>query len=250
MDNARQTAGGREVFLSPFFRQTGPWPVGVDDGTGVPSHALGMLFFFCLFLFSAAGFAQSAQPAAENGKASWYGTTDHGRQTASGEVFSRDFLTAAHKTLPFGTVLRVRNERNGYQTLVRINDRGPFIKGRIVDVSRRAAEMLKMKQCGVVPVTLEVITNQHGEPLNATNAFYVQIASEKNPLLARMQGASLENRVRRQICVVPAPEQQGQPAYALCLGPYDTFEEAHSDFIAFERKEIPVRAIIEAPAEN
>lgn len=250
MDSAQQTAGGREVFLCPFFRQTCPWPVGVDDGIGSSSHVIGLLFFFCLFLFSPTVFAQSTQSVAENGKASWYGTTAHGKQTASGEVFSRDFLTAAHKTLPFGTVLRIRNEHNGYQALVRINDRGPFVKGRIVDVSRRAAEMLKMKQRGVVPVTLEVITNRHGEPLNSTNAFYVQIASEKDPFLAKVRGASLETRVQRQICIVPTPEQQSQSTYALCLGPYDTFTEAHDDFIAFERQELPVRAIIEAPAEN
>jgi rare lipoprotein A len=88
----------------------------------------------------------------QHGMASWYG---HGRGTASGERFNRRALTAAHRSFPFNTLVRVTNQRNGRSVIVRINDRGPFGGGRIIDVSEAAAEQLGMKRAGVVPVTLE-----------------------------------------------------------------------------------------------
>ncbi len=79
------------------------------------------------------------EPWSEQGIASWYGPRFHGRRTASGERFNTHELTAAHKTLPFGTRVRVTSLVNGKEVVVRINDRGPFIKGRIIDLSRAAA---------------------------------------------------------------------------------------------------------------
>jgi rare lipoprotein A len=90
----------------------------------------------------------------ERGPASWYGERHHGRRTASGEVFDMNALTAAHKTLPFGTRVRVRNPANGQQVVVRINDRGPFTGGRIIDLSRAAAERIGLIRAGVAPVVL------------------------------------------------------------------------------------------------
>ncbi len=80
----------------------------------------------------------------EEGIASWYGPRFHGRRTASGEVFDMHRLTAAHPWLPFGTVVRVTNLENGLSVVVRINDRGPFVKGRIIDLSYAAAKRLRM----------------------------------------------------------------------------------------------------------
>ena len=91
------------------------------------------------------------------GLASWYGGKFHGRLTANGERFDADDLTAAHKTLPFGTVLKVTNIDNGRSVTVRINDRGPFVENRIIDLSRGAAEKIEMTGTGVAPVTLRVI---------------------------------------------------------------------------------------------
>lgn len=88
------------------------------------------------------------------GVASWYGPGFHGRRTANGERFDENALTAAHKTLPFGTRVLVHNPRNGKQVVVRINDRGPFVRGRVIDVSRAAARALGMKHAGHVPVEL------------------------------------------------------------------------------------------------
>jgi rare lipoprotein A len=93
----------------------------------------------------------------EEGLASWYGVPFHGRTTSSGEVYDMYELTAAHRTLPFGTVVRVRNRRNGWTVDVRINDRGPFVRGRIIDLSYSAAQRIDMVEDGVVPVRLEVI---------------------------------------------------------------------------------------------
>jgi rare lipoprotein A len=91
------------------------------------------------------------------GRASWYGAKFHGEPTASGETFDMEELTAAHRTLPFGTRVRVTNEANGRSVVVRINDRGPFGGRRIIDLSRRAAELIGIKKKGVAPVRIEVL---------------------------------------------------------------------------------------------
>jgi rare lipoprotein A len=91
------------------------------------------------------------------GEASWYGDPYHGRPTASGEIYDKNKMTAAHRTLPFDTWIRVENELNGESVDVRVNDRGPFVTGRIVDLSEAAAREIDMIEDGVVPVTVEVI---------------------------------------------------------------------------------------------
>jgi rare lipoprotein A len=78
----------------------------------------------------------------QRGLASWYGALHHGRRTASGEIFDQNALTAAHRRLPFGTLLHVTNERTGRSVVVRVNDRGPFNNERILDLSRAAAEQI------------------------------------------------------------------------------------------------------------
>lgn len=90
----------------------------------------------------------------ERGGASWYGPFFHGRRTANGERYNQNEMTAAHKTLPFGTVVRVRSEVTGQEVDVRINDRGPFVSGRVIDLSQAAAKALGMLQAGVKRVTL------------------------------------------------------------------------------------------------
>ncbi|MGP7734172.1 septal ring lytic transglycosylase RlpA family protein [Oceanimonas smirnovii] len=91
------------------------------------------------------------------GKASFYGARHHGRKTASGERFNKNDLTAAHKTLPFGTRVKVTNLRNNQVVVVRINDRGPYARGRVIDLSEQAAREVGMIRAGVVPVRLEIL---------------------------------------------------------------------------------------------
>lgn len=92
----------------------------------------------------------------EQGKASWYGPRFNGRRTASGERYNMNELTAAHRTLPFGTRVRVRSLVNGKEVEVRITDRGPFSRGRVIDLSRAAAEAIGMLGLGVKDVLLLV----------------------------------------------------------------------------------------------
>ncbi|HEX5842497.1 MAG TPA: septal ring lytic transglycosylase RlpA family protein [Pseudomonas sp.] len=89
------------------------------------------------------------------GKASYYGARHHGNKTASGERFDQNALTAAHRNLPFGSLVRVTNLRNDKSVVVRINDRGPYSKGRIIDLSHKAAAQIDMLRAGVVPVRVE-----------------------------------------------------------------------------------------------
>lgn len=99
----------------------------------------------------------SAARYEETGQASWYGGKFHGRLTASGERYDKHAMTAAHKTLPFGTIVEVTNRNNGKQVRVRITDRGPFVKGRIIDLSKGAAKRLDMIRDGVVPVRIRQV---------------------------------------------------------------------------------------------
>ena len=98
--------------------------------------------------------AQSADVFRQEGIASWYGREFEGRPTASGEIFNASLFTAAHPSLPFGTVVIVTNQHNNKSVIVRINDRGPFVSARIIDVSRAAAEQLDMIVTGTAPVSI------------------------------------------------------------------------------------------------
>jgi rare lipoprotein A len=93
------------------------------------------------------------------GMASWYGAEFHGKPSASGETFNKFDLTAAHPSLPFGTNLKVTNVNNGKSVVVRVNDRGPFHGGRVLDVSKAAATALDFLASGVAPVRLEVVSS-------------------------------------------------------------------------------------------
>lgn len=110
--------------------------------------------------------AGEAPRVLERGEASWYGPRFQGRRTASGEPYDMHGLTAAHKTLPFGTLVRVRGLLTGREIEVRINDRGPYARGRVIDLSRAAAEALGMLGLGVKEVLLLVpeSTPQSAEP--------------------------------------------------------------------------------------
>jgi len=91
------------------------------------------------------------------GKASYYADAFHGKTTANGEIFDMNKLTAAHRTFPFGTLLQVRNLKNNKTVIVRINDRGPFIENRIIDLSKAAAEALDMFKDGIIDVEILVL---------------------------------------------------------------------------------------------
>jgi rare lipoprotein A len=127
---------------------------------------------------SAAPPAIERQPAipgqyVEEGVASWYGEPFNGRRAANGEIYDMYQLTAAHRTLPFGAIVRVTNLRNGKQTEVRITDRGPFVANRVIDLSLSAAQAIDMVGPGTAPVRLEIL----GGPNPQVGFFGVQVGA-------------------------------------------------------------------------
>jgi rare lipoprotein A len=109
----------------------------------------------------------------EEGTASWYGIPFHGRRAANGEIFDMNTLVAAHRTLPFGSILRVTNMNNGREVQVRVIDRGPFVGDRILDLARAAAVSLDMIGTGTAPVRIELLSG----PNPMIGEFTVQIGA-------------------------------------------------------------------------
>jgi rare lipoprotein A len=138
-------------------------PVAALSRVVPPGRGVGLCLVTALALAACGGGSHEAHTRTaagrpvEHGLGTYYGREAQGGPTASGERFDRRKLTAAHRTLPLGTWVRVTNTRNGRSVEVRINDRGPYGRGRIIDVSEAAARQLGMLDAGVVPVTVEVL---------------------------------------------------------------------------------------------
>lgn len=111
------------------------------------------------------------------GQATWYGGSFHKGPTASGHPYDMYTFTAAHRTLPFGTIVRVTDQYSGKSVMVCVTDRGPYGKGRIIDMSYAAAARIGLKNRGVSTVGLEVVSDAKGRPLNAREAFFVEMNS-------------------------------------------------------------------------
>ena len=123
---------------------------------------------------------ESFHDGQESGIASWYGPTFYGKKTASGAIFRKNALTAAHRTLPLGTRVRVKNLENGRSVDVVINDRGPFVRGRVIDLSWKAANTIGMLGRGTAPVRLTVLNGRSGPSPGenlAEGNFEVQVGS-------------------------------------------------------------------------
>jgi len=185
------------------------------------SHPLKLVagLFFATILLQACGIARvgsernpslsqpSARISAEDGRmlqsgiASWYGPNFHGKATANGEVFNMNDFTAAHRTLPFNTVVNVMNLDNGKAVAVRINDRGPYVDDRVIDLSRRAAREIDMENSGTANVQV-VLLEEGDRPIAAgrvTNqeTFTIQLASfnsetEATEFARQTQGTRVE----------------------------------------------------------
>jgi rare lipoprotein A len=127
------------------------------------------------------------------GLASYYAEPYHGRKTASGEIFDTyEGMTAAHRTLPFNTMVRVTNTANGRQVDVRINDRGPFVDGRVIDLSVKAAREIDMMRAGTAPVKLTVL--KQAVAATASQPFAVQVAALENQSAAEDLKKRLEKK--------------------------------------------------------
>jgi rare lipoprotein A len=171
-------------------------------------------------LASSAGFVQ-------HGKASWYGKKFHGKKTANGERYNMYAMTAAHKNLPFGTLVRVTNKTNRRSVVVRVNDRGPFVKGRVIDLTYTAAKKLGMLGPGTAPVKVEAIggPNHHAVASgkkNRNGTFYVQVGSFDDKFNAQ----TLRKRLIRQGRSCRLRRDPSSSIWRVHVGPYFTYTAA------------------------
>jgi rare lipoprotein A len=184
-------------------RNRGPWPVvrgpkGANRQAWAAAAVVGVLAIVVVGCASSRPHRGRAVPpppagaAVEEGLASWYGEPYHGRPTASGTRYDMWEMTAAHRTLPLGTKVHVVNLDNGREADVTINDRGPFVAGRILDLSRAAAEALGAVGPGVIPVRLEVSTLGDGMPNEP--CWEVQVGAFAHEENARRVRTALEGK--------------------------------------------------------
>ncbi|MCL2478983.1 MAG: septal ring lytic transglycosylase RlpA family protein [Treponema sp.] len=168
--------------------------------------------------------AEGPESFRQEGIASWYGGEFDGKPTASGEFFNSSLFTAAHPTLPFGTVLTVTNKQNNHRVTVRINDRGPFVAARIIDLSKAAAEVLDMLSTGTAPVIVEKAVNTALGP--AGEAVPTGVVSAVTPVPAPVVPSVpaappivAPVPVAPSSIVTPAPDQAAVPAGTVAPAP-------------------------------
>jgi rare lipoprotein A len=154
----------------------------------------------------------------EEGVASWYGPGFDGKRTASGEVYDMEAMTAAHRRLPFGTRVRVNNLDNGRRTEVRVNDRGPFVDDRIIDLSRAAAREIGMLGSGTARVRIIVVEMSELLQCSVVQVGAFSERSNAEALELRLRSAGEPVRILRG----------GDGMSRVLLGPYDDLETAES----------------------
>ena len=158
---------------------------------------------------------------AQEGAASWYGPKFHGKLTSNKEVYDMHAMTAAHKTLPFNTRVRVVNLKNNREAVVRINDRGPFVGDRIIDLSFSAARQLDMIEEGTAPVRLTVLNpDSSGTKASAPSTYSVQIGVYRNPASARKLAQSISNSRAEPVT------RNGSRFYRVLVGSYPDYANA------------------------
>jgi rare lipoprotein A len=184
----------------------------------------------------------AVQPFHERGLASWYGKRYHGRKTTSGETYDMYAMTAAHPTLPIPSYARVTGVANGRSVVVRINDRGPFLRGRVIDLSYAAAQRLGIIQAGSGDVEVDaIVPGEASEPQRAELDTVVAPAGDAQPKVFLQVGAfaSRENAEGLRTRLASLVEEPGEvlllgALWRLQLGPYPSQDEAR---LAAERLE-------------
>lgn len=150
-----------------------------------------MIGMIALANFSCTSIGRKESANVQSGLASWYGDKFHGKTTSSREVYNMYDMTAAHRTLPFGTYVMVTNMNNGRSVMVKINDRGPFVEGRIIDLSYAAARVLDAIDSGVIPVRIEVLADL--SPPISVQQYAVQVGS----FIKKDNAQSLQKMLRK-----------------------------------------------------
>lgn len=185
-------------------------------------NKLESIVVFCLMGLLVAGCSE--QPIQE-GTASWYGPGFHGQRTSSGEIYNENDTTAAHRSLPFDTIVRVVNTENDKSVDVRINDRGPYIDGRIIDLSRSAAEAIEMLDQGTAPVRLALVEASGNIPDDIEQRFYtIQVAEYNGPEYADSLAEEIGENAQ-----VATECRAGQKRYMVYYGWYDQIQSARED---------------------
>jgi len=172
----------------------------------------------------------------QKGEASWYGTKFHGRKTSSGEPYNMYAMTAAHKRLPLPTYVEVKNLKNGRKVIVKVNDRGPFHSGRIIDLSYAAAHKLGITGTGTAPVEIRAI-NTSALDLNAASAgatpitgdsgrIHVQVAAMSSEGAAEDVASELRDKHFNSVRV-NVIESHGKKLYRVRIGPIPNVDLAH-----------------------
>lgn len=160
------------------------------------------------------------------GMASWYGDKEHNRKTASGERFNKYAYTAAHRSLPFGTMTRVTNLRNGKDVVVKINDRGPFIRGRIIDLSYAAAKSIGLVGSGVSKVKVDVLSSESTRDTSYFKPVYtVQVGSFSSEVNASSVKDELESLINDGVRIEKV-EIRGDTYYRVRAGMFGSKTEA------------------------
>ncbi|MDE2029698.1 MAG: septal ring lytic transglycosylase RlpA family protein [Alphaproteobacteria bacterium] len=144
----------------------------------------------------------------QTGIASWYGPKFNGQRTANGEIFSKNELTAAHRTLPMPTLARVTNLENGRSIVVRINDRGPYARGRIVDVSERAAQLLGFERQGTARVRVQVLADESKAIADAMRHYGSPATPAEEQLAQAQQARPMESETLVPVRTTPAIHQK------------------------------------------
>jgi rare lipoprotein A len=167
----------------------------------------------------------------QTGIASWYGRDFHGKKTSNGEIYDMYAESAAHKTLPLGTIVLVRNLENGQELPLRINDRGPFVAGRIIDLSYAAAQKLGVAQPGTARVEVVAIGTSATETAQSSNYYYtgnftIQVGAFRN----RDNAVKLhrEMNARYHNAHIVTVTESGEPFYRVRVARCTTLEEAES----------------------
>lgn len=168
------------------------------------------------------------------GIASWYGPKFHGKLTANGESYNMDDFTAAHKTLPFNTIVRVTNRENGKEVDVRINDRGPYVGDRVIDLSRRAADEIDMIISGTAEVEIWLL--EEGDmPVTDSNSSSIETFTVQLASFDSMQGANTESQKIRGAEVVPV-NVGNRTVYRLYYGQYRVKQDAERTMRELRRR--------------
>ncbi|MFD2514120.1 septal ring lytic transglycosylase RlpA family protein [Pontibacter locisalis] len=164
----------------------------------------------------------------QTGEASWYGSRYHGRKTSSGEPFNKNDMTAAHKTLPFGTKVKVTNLDNDESVIVRINDRGPFVGDRIIDVSEAAARKLQFRGKGIGNVKVEILELPGDYASTDAGFFTIQTGTYANYKNAQQLTAKLKAFDKHLRVELIEEQVKGKKVHLIRAGRFDNRQEAEA----------------------